>query len=256
MRRSRVLLLLIACCVLFGCAGNGYAPVDYRGERGSGATSGKPPAAGTHRVRSGDTLYSIAFQHNLRYQAVAAWNGIHSPYLIRVGQVLRLNPPGRTKGQKAPVQRKGPTRTDASKPAQASTKPKPRARARKTGSVTWFWPTAGRVSKTFSRRGGGKKGVGIRGRAGQAVKAAAGGRVVYAGSGVVGYGKLLIVKHNATYLSAYGHNNKLLVQEGARVPQGQVIAEMGSTGAKSPMLHFEIRKHGKPVDPLRYLPKR
>ena len=225
-----------------------------------------------HRVKRGDTLHSIAFEYGLSYQEIAAWNGIRPPYLIRTGRSLRLTPPARSVKGGAVVESR--TRsglswdTDAARSRAAGTqKPakiasrgdtrKPASiREKRMESLAWSWPTSGRVGKRFSRRASGKKGIGIRGKAGQAVRSAAAGNVVYAGSGLVGYGKLIIVRHNAVYLSAYGHNSKLLAREGERVRAGQRIAEMGSTGTKSPMLHFEIRKYGKPVNPLRYLPKK
>ena len=242
---------------LCACGGDYYAPVESR------------QAPAEHHVKRGDTLHSIAFEYGLSYQEIAAWNGIRSPDLIRVGQVLRLTP---ARSSKVGAVVESRTRsglswdTDAARNRTAGTK-KPvgntaRKDDRKSGSMrerrmeslVWSWPTAGRVGKRFSRRSSGKKGIEIRGKAGQAVKSAAAGKVVYAGSGLVGYGKLIIVRHNAVYLSAYGHNSKLLAREGERVRAGRKIAEMGSTGTKSPMLHFEIRKYGKPVNPLRYLP--
>nr|WP_255722110.1 peptidoglycan DD-metalloendopeptidase family protein [Ectothiorhodospira lacustris] len=125
-----------------------------------------------------------------------------------------------------------------------------------TGPLVWQWPTEGQVVRRFDAQGTGKKGIAITGQRGQPVRAAAPGRVVYSGSGLVGYGKLIIIKHNDSYLSAYGHNEKILVNEGATVSAGQQIALLGDTGTDRPMLHFEIREDGKPVDPLRYIPDR
>lgn len=123
-------------------------------------------------------------------------------------------------------------------------------------NIRWRWPTSGRVVRRFSEAGGGKPGIDIRGRPGQAVKATADGKVVYSGNGLKGYGELVIIKHNETFLSAYAHNRKRVVKEGAIVRGGQKIAELGNTGTSVPVLHFEIRKNGKPVDPLKYLPKK
>ena len=120
----------------------------------------------------------------------------------------------------------------------------------------WQWPASGPILRRFDGEASGKKGISIGGTHGNQVRAAAAGRVVYAGSGLVGYGRLIILKHNDTYLSAYGHNRDLFVQEGAEVRAGQVIADMGSSGTNRIQLHFEIRRNGKPVDPLRYLPRR
>ncbi len=122
-------------------------------------------------------------------------------------------------------------------------------------SMEWAWPTQGKVSAGFSETGG-SKGVDILGQAGQPVLAAAPGKVVYSGSGLRGYGKLVIIKHNKTYLSAYAHNSQILVKEGQDVVKGQKIAEMGNTDTDKTKLHFEIRKLGKPVDPARYLPEK
>jgi len=123
-------------------------------------------------------------------------------------------------------------------------------------NVRWHWPHGGTVIAGYSTSGKVNKGIDIAGKPGDAVKAAANGNVVYAGSGLLGYGNLIIVNHNEHYLSAYAHNRKILVQEGEDVKAGQVIAELGSTGTDKPMLHFEIRKNGNPVDPSRYLPRR
>ncbi|MGB0712727.1 MAG: peptidoglycan DD-metalloendopeptidase family protein, partial [Gammaproteobacteria bacterium] len=277
--------LLISVLVLAGCANeHGLAPVDFRGEKGSGGDVWREPvvSGASHKVVRGDTLYSIAFQHNLNYQELAAWNGIGPPYLIRVGEVLRLSRGGAAarsgggSGASAQASAAGSVSKSTTKRSSAAsgTKNKPASATssvartpgtsrsassgvpRGTGPVSWRWPTSGRVIRGFSRKDIAKKGIGIAGKAGQKITAAGAGKVVYAGSGLVGYGKLLIIKHNSAYLSAYAHNNKLLVSEGAWVKRGQAIAEMGSSGTSRPMLHFEIRKHGKPVNPLRYLPKR
>ena len=139
-----------------------------------------------------------------------------------------------------------PTKTKKAQPQVTKTLPTVRV-------GEWRWPTRGKVIGAFGRSG--RKGIDVAGRFGQPVVAAAGGKVVYSGGGLIGYGELIIVKHNKQYLSAYAHNSKLLVQEGAIVKGGQRIAEMGRTGADQVKLHFEIRRNGKPVDPIRYLPK-
>ena len=211
-----------------------------------------------HKVLKGETLYSIAYQHGLDYRELAAWNRISKPYTIYPGQRLQL------KGPKVPV--KARTTATASPKKRAGTKqPAPTARkktaapkkskASKPVKHAWVWPTRGRVIQKYSPKGRGNKGIDIAGKAGQPILAASSGKVVYSGDGLPGYGNLIIVKHNEQYLSAYAHNRKLLVREGRAVTRGQKIAEMGSTGARSPRLHFEIRRHGKPVNPLRYLPR-
>jgi lipoprotein NlpD len=137
-------------------------------------------------------------------------------------------------------------------PELAATASRASGAARTVGGIAWQWPAQGRVESADSVLG--ERGINIFGARGQSVRAAAAGRIVYSGSGLVGYGKLIIIEHNDTYLSAYAHNDKLLVAEGARVVGGQQIAEMGSTGARQVMLHFEIRRGGKPVPPLEFLP--
>jgi len=195
-----------------------------------------------YHVRRGDTLYSIAWQHGLSVDQLAGMNAIRKPYTIYTGQRLRVRP-----GSTPPPVRSAPaTRTAAAKPA-----PKLPAVVKH-----WVWPTQGRVSNGYRPSGTGKKGIDISGKKGQPVKAAAAGKVVYSGSGLVGYGRIIIIKHNETLLSAYGHNSKLLVSEGEYVKAGQVIANMGSSGTDRTRLYFEIRKNGKPVNPLRYLPNR
>lgn len=200
-----------------------------------------------HVVRSGDTLFSIAWGAGVDYRALARWNGIRSPYVIKPGQRIKLTPPARSysKNTVPPV----PTNKPASSPPKSGTA---------TASVSkkgWIWPVEGPILAKFSTRSG-RKGIDIGGANGRGVRAAAGGRVVYAGSGLRGYGKLIIVKHDEVYLSAYAHNSKLLVQDGTSVKKGQQIALMGDTGTDRVKLHFEIRRQGKPVDPLKFLPKR
>lgn len=207
--------------------------------------------AGMHVVRRGDTLFSIAWQQGLDYQTVAVWNGIRPPYIIYPGQKLRLYPPNRT-----------PRPAPSTRARQGTVSVPNAAIGRSTPTtgmdipVHWQWPATGPILRGFDGATSGKKGIGIGGTHGNQVRAAAAGRVVYAGSGLVGYGRLIILKHNDTYLSAYGHNRDLLVQEGDEVRAGQVIAAMGSSGTNRIQLHFEIRRNGKPVDPLRYLPRR
>jgi len=199
-------------------------------------------------VEKGDTLYSIAWDAGVDYRALARWNEIPPPYVIQPGQRLRLRPrPGQRRTVAAPSP---PADTARSAPApEPRSEPAPSAGA----APAWIWPTRGPVLRGFSPERA-SPGIDIGGEAGQAIQSAAGGRVVYSGDGLRGYGKLIIVKHNDTFLSAYAHNEKLLVAEGEQVTQGQPIAEMGDTGADRVKLHFEIRKRGNAVDPLQYLP--
>lgn len=211
-----------------------------------------------HKVLKGETLYSIAYQHGLDYRELAAWNRIAKPYTIYPGQRLRLKGPKVTLGTRTTAAASPKKRTNAKPPPPATRKKTVAAKppkASRPAKHTWIWPIRGKVIQKYSSKGRGNKGIDIAGKVGQPVLAASSGKVVYSGNGLPGYGNLIIVKHSDQYLSAYAHNRKLLVQEGRSVTRGQKIAELGSTGARSPRLHFEIRRHGKPVNPLRYLPK-
>ncbi|WP_445354779.1 peptidoglycan DD-metalloendopeptidase family protein [Microbulbifer sp. EKSA008] len=216
-----------------------------------------------HTVGKGDTLYSIAWRYGKDFRQLAAINGIRSPYQIYPGQRIRLTGSVPTKStastqkkQKAPVARAKPKTTQTTT-AKKSLTPSPKRQStasRRSGSVNWRWPAKGKVISHFRSGDPLRKGVDIAGEKGESVLAAADGTVIYAGSALRGYGKLLIVKHNEVYLSAYAHNHRLLVKEGSRVKAGQRIAELGSSGTDRNKLHFEIRKNGQPVDPLAYLP--
>jgi lipoprotein NlpD len=304
---------------------NGALPPSMPGAPGDAARAGE--AAPSYTVKPGDTLYKIALDHGLDYRELAAWNNIENVNVIRVGQVLRLSPPGEapvaTAGEggvtTAPL-RSGPPVSGApagapgitvtpGAPATPGATPPPTAAAQgnlKTSPkaikqpysdqavrdltlaatavpappseairpapspdarpepraapddgdddrLDWLWPAKGKVVAGFSETAN-LKGIDIAGREGDAVVASAPGKVVYAGSGLRGYGKLIIIKHNKTYLSAYAHNKEILVKEGEQVKKGQRIAEMGSSDADQVKLHFEIRRLGKPMDPARYLP--
>lgn len=254
-------LLLILGLTACGGGGRAVAPV---GAYDSSKPRKISPAPSSYTVRKGDTLYSISWRYGMDYKEVARINGIRSPYTIYVGQKLRFKAPART--ATAPVSRPQPK---AVKPAPApkatspapKTKPatKPAANEPKfvgNQNLQWRWPTSGRVVSTYSDSSPGRKGINIAGKAGQPIIAAASGKVVYSGNGLPRYGNLLIIKHNDVYLSAYAHSEKLLVKEGEVVNAGQKIALMGRTGTQRDQLHFEIRRNGKPVDPMRFLPKR
>ena len=204
-------------------------------------------------VRRGDTLYAIARVNNISPQDLAAWNRLPPPYTIYPGQSLKLYPPGGGGG--TVVTRPGST---AVVPPPSSTgtvaRPPVAAPTPVSSGFNWRWPAEGAVVSRFVVGETTKQGVDIAGSSGQAVRAAADGVVVYSGAGLVGYGELIIIKHNEQWLSAYGHNRKRLVNEGQNVKAGEQIAEMGRSGAARDMLHFEIRYNGKPVDPLLYLP--
>jgi lipoprotein NlpD len=204
-----------------------------------------PSSGPAHVVRAGDTLYKIAFQYNLRQADLVRWNGLRDPDTIYVGQRIRLSPPsGGATAARAPQASttRGAARRAARAPAPPADPP-----------PVWAWPTDGPVVMSFGSRNGIATGIGIGGRVGQRVVAAAAGHVVYAGSGLAGYGQLLIVRHNNTYLTAYGHLDSLLVAEGQDVARGQAVAEMGTGPERQARLHFEVRRNGTPVDPLRLL---
>ncbi len=265
---------LLCMAVMAGCASpppGGVQVVDRSGNRpvASVAQSRQPVTSGQYVVRRGDTLYSIAFRFGWDWKALAARNGIVEPYLIRVGQIIRFDGPQPTRPAQvasAPVPAPAPAPRPIQTPQPVAKQPPPapiRTSPASTPQVPvqrsasgWIWPVQGAVISRFSSNGSLNKGIDIAGELGQPVSAASDGSVVYAGSGLRGYGELLIIKHSDTYVSAYGHNRRLLVQEGQKVKAGQTIAEMGSTGTDRVKLHFEIRRQGKPVDPLQYLPRR
>ena len=285
MRRAGywLLLALLSAIVLSGCANkNRPAPVEDRSPNAARApakmvasadNAGKP---GYYSVKSGDTLIRIGMDNGQSWRDIARWNNIENPNLIETGQVLRVTPPeetgvvvrpvsstnvvtspapANTASATAPASNTATVRPPASaaNPPHAST---PTNNLANTDSaedtVSFQWPTRGNVLAGFDEVK--NKGIDIAGKAGDPVLAAADGKVVYAGSGLRGYGNLVILKHNNTYLTAYAHNQSLLVKEDQAIKRGQKIAEMGNSDADQVKLHFEIRRQGKPVDPAKYLP--
>ena len=210
-----------------------------------GSTSSWQDAPQTHIVRRGETLFSIAWRYGKNPIDVARWNRLGDGSLIFPGQVLRLTP---TSGDAS--------RTTASRQPTTRREPKPLPEIPAQPSPKWSWPTNGRINVDFGAKPGTGTGVLINGKAGQAIYAAASGRVVYAGGGLIGYGKLIILKHNDTYLSAYGYNASLLVKEDEQIEKGQRIATMGEGPERKPRLHFEIRRNGQPVNPRQHLSPR
>ena len=207
-----------------------------------GACASKPPRSGTYVVKRGDTLYSIASKHRVSYKDLARWNGIGRDYVIYPGQVLKLNRSAKVPASataRTPVPRTLPTLPPAP-----------------TGPpIHWQWPVdQGRAVLTTRPNGG--QGLTIEGNAGQDIRAASEGRVVYTGKGLLGYGQLVIIKHSETYLTAYGHTQAVSVREGDAVSAGQRIATMGNGPQGTPMLYFEIRVNGTPSNPLSLLPQR
>jgi lipoprotein NlpD len=252
----RKVVVLLASTVLAACGNSGIkAPV------GHFSSNHSPHQSGYHVVGEGETLYAIAWHHGLDYRKLAAWNDIRAPYTIFPGQRLRLV--ARTGGHHRAQPRKAPQRAPSaprSKESRTESGPTiPRVSGHRTTEppgddvLRWQWPAAGRVVNSFDDAE--QKGIDIGGRLGQSICAAAHGHVVYSGGGLRGYGKLIIIKHNSRFISAYAHNNNALVVEGDYVVGGQRIAEMGRTRSGQAMLHFEIRRDGRPVNPMRYLPR-
>lgn len=270
------------------------APVEVRGTQGTATSApaaavvrpmpgaenaGKP---GYYTVQAGDTLFRIALDSGQTWRDLQAWNNLANPNVIEVGQVLRVIPPA--PASTAPVVAASPVSgtgvttvpvtttavvsrpltatgtgtstgtATAAAPAPAAAPAAPPAPAASADAVDFVWPAQGAVIAAFDEAK--NKGVSIGGKIGDPVLAAADGRVVYAGAGLRGYGNLIILKHNNTFLTAYAHNQSLLVREDQTVRQGQRIAEMGSSDTDRVKLHFEVRRNGKPVDPVAYLPKR
>jgi lipoprotein NlpD len=294
MRTARALALLTAALLLAACGHSRVVKREGAGSAPTAQRAVQPaPRDGQYRVRAGDTLYGIAFRHGLDYREVAGWNRIGAPYTIYPGQTLRLVPPGRrtaagpsVTGMPAPRPAAGnagfqpvtpaprPVAPTAGNPVKPPVATPPAATAAGAGTVQgtpvvvpsapivpatvsadgWRWPTRGQLIGRFAAGDPKRQGIDIAGTAGQPVLAAADGVVVYSGAGLVGYGELIIVKHSDEWLSAYAHNRLRLVGEGTAVTAGQQIAELGRSGTSRDMLHFEVRRNGKPVDPLTVLP--
>jgi lipoprotein NlpD len=276
-------LALLSAWVLAGCANkNRPAPVEDRSPNAirtpakmvaGSDNAGKP---GYYSVKSGDTLIRIGMDNGQSWRDIARWNNIENPNLIETGQVLRVVPPEESGVVVRPVSSTNIVTSPAPSPAASSpapavnvasvkqpvssaTTPTPSSPANNLTTadspeeaVSFQWPTRGNVLAGFDEVK--NKGLDIAGKAGDPVLAAADGKVVYAGSGLRGYGNLVIIKHNNTYLTAYAHNQSLLVKEDQAIKRGQKIAEMGNSDADQVKLHFEIRRQGKPVDPAKYLP--
>jgi lipoprotein YgeR len=221
------------------------------------ACGSAPVGPGFYRVERGDTVSKVARANRTSVQSIARWNNLADPNAIEVGQVLRVAPPaGSSTASSSPSSSSPPARSGSSAGGtSADTAPAVSGGAIKPAtSISLIWPTQGAVIRGFD--GKSSKGIDIGGTPGTQIVAAAPGTVVYAGNGLRGYGNLLIVKHNADYLTAYAHNRALLVKEGQSVTQGQPIAEMGDSDTNRVMLHFELRYKGSSIDPSRYLPAR
>ncbi|WP_341904964.1 peptidoglycan DD-metalloendopeptidase family protein [Polaromonas sp. YR568] len=262
---------LLAAALLAGCGARGsMAPVEDRGtgmpRQGAGAVdtgnvkqlpgfenAGKP---GYYAVRPGDTLIRIGLDNGQNWRDIVRWNNLENPNIIEVGQVLRVVPPNENTAVVTRPVTSGTVNSTNQAPAQAApaSNPPPAQPAAPSGDedLAWIWPAQGTLLAGFDEAK--NKGFDISGKAGDPVVASADGRVVYAGAGLRGYGNLIILKHNNTFLTAYAHNQTLLVKEDQSVKRGQKIAEMGNSDTDRVKLHFEIRRQGKPVDPAKYLP--
>jgi lipoprotein NlpD len=250
---ARVLAAVAAMVMLAGCSST---VIREGGARTTPRVSTPKPGASVV-VRRGDNLYRLAINNGISPLDLAMWNRIPPPYTIYPGQRLRLYPEGGGRSIAASAATRPPA-TGTSRPPVRPTQapPQPASPPPSVSAVNWRWPADGQIVGSYAAGQPTRQGIDIAGKAGQPVRAAADGVVVYSGAGLVGYGELIIVKHDEQWLSAYGHNRARLVNEGARVSAGQQIAEMGRTGAARDMLHFEIRYNGKPVDPQSYLPRR
>ncbi len=275
---SRFWLAALTLLVLAGCTSSprAPAPVETRGASTRMSAPAAAPAAetvkvmpgaenagkpGYYTVQRGDTLTRIALDHGHSWRDLASWNNLPNAHLIEVGQVLRVAPPGATVEASGvvvqPIGGSAEVATSAKPAAAPAPAPAPTSASAPSANdegLGFAWPASGTVVAGFDEAK--NKGLDIAGKAGDPVLAAADGQVVYAGAGLRGYGNLIILKHNNTFLTAYAHNQALLVKEDQKVRKGQKIAEMGKTDADRVKLHFEIRRQGKPVDPAKYLPAR
>ena len=274
-----LILLIISSFVLAGCSTR-QAPAPVVESRSTVSLQKQTPASiksASYTVRKGETLYSIAWRANSDVRTIAKLNKLLPPYRIFPGQKLKISEnsskASRNKtSAKNSTKSSGTTTNKGHKKAVATTKKQEYGKPASGQKISkkpvapttnfsqkikrWLWPAKGKLIATFSTAPQGNKGIDIAGKRGDRIKAAADGKVVYAGSALRGYGKLIIVKHNDDYLSAYAHNDELLVKEQQSVKAGDVIAKMGDTDAQRVMLHFEVRFRGKSVNPLKYLPKR
>lgn len=223
----------------------------------------------TYKVQKGDTLFAVAFYSGNDYRDIAKYNNIESPFSIYPGQILRLTPPSNNKLANKNRDKKpkpiantkvvvDPNKTQeyGKREHQEKSKQSIKPSHNPNNSVAWIWPAAGESTSAVVGSDGSNRGVDIKGRLRSPIYAAASGKVVYAGNALKGYGNLVIIKHNNDLLSAYAHNDTILVSEQTYVKQGQDIATMGRTDASEVMLHFEIRRKGKSLDPFKFLPTR
>ena len=286
-RAALILSVALATAMLASCASKSRAPIEDRSAGTARSSTSHSPSSGsngpvvprpaldpsisTYTVQRGDTLFRIALDSGQAWRDVVLWNNLEDPNKLEVGQVLRVKPPEsvaqslpvkpgsvdvNASGVPAPVLAT-PQTPAAAAPARAAapvaTNPVP-GTGRNEDEVVFSWPVTGAILEPFSESK--NKGVDIAGKLGDPVFAAAEGTVVYAGSGLRGYGNLIIIKHNNTYLTAYAHNQSLAVKEQQVVKKGQRIAQMGQSDADRVKLHFEVRRQGKPIDPIKMLPEK
>ncbi len=271
--------LMAVLLIAAGCGSRSptHAPVEDRGTFGARPVPGAVDAGtkqlpgfenagkpGYYTVKPGDTMIRIGLENGQNWRDIVRWNNLENPNIIEVGQVLRVVPPvessavvtrpvtsGSAAASSTPAQAASAAKP-ATAPAAAAAAASPTPAPTGDEDIAWIWPAQGAMLAGFDEAK--NKGLDIAGKPGDAVMASADGRVVYAGAGLRGYGNLIILKHNNTFLTAYAHNQTLLVKEDQSVKKGQKIAEMGNSDADRVKLHFEIRRQGKPVDPAKYLP--
>lgn len=293
--KQNIILPLAVTMLLFACSHHAPAPVIDLSASGNSKNADKYANRDnrnrklirlekqTHLVKPGDTLFSIAWRYSLDYKSLAKVNHLKA-YRIYPGQQLKLTPENKNNERvfssesllaainkeilNKPVKASKQTKTERTANHKVTSKKKPKSRSSRVANHRklnkknahssikhWIWPVNGKIINHFSTRSNQNKGLDIAGKIGTPVRATAKGKVVYSGSGLRGYGRLVIIKHNDNYLSAYAHNKKIHVEENEFVKAGQRIADLGSSGSDREKLHFEIRYKGKPVDPLNYLPK-
>lgn len=262
------------CLLLTGCS---YEVLHYPTQNSSTSAANSVgvssiPTSGLYSVQSGDTLFSIAFRYGLDYRELAKFNRINPPYTIYPQQKIQLGSLAKPSSvivdnvepntevivkQTVPIAQTGKAAPTSGAVIVSEKTPKSTAKDKKDEKIlgNWSWPVDGKVTRGFSNAGVSSKGIDIRAELGALVKAAADGTVVYAGSGLIGYGNLVIVKHNDVYLSAYAYNERILVKEQQSVRVGDSLAVIGGKGNDRPLLHFEVRRDGRPIDPLDVLPK-
>jgi lipoprotein NlpD len=252
---SKYLLLLLAMASLVMNAGCSTTPrtkpatvVDRSGGNSSATSEATPP--GYYRVKRGDTLARIALDNGQSPRDLVQWNNLSNPNLIEVDDLILVKPPANSKITVKPIPKTASDIPKADTQRLEDSKAEPAKEIVAEPGIRLSWPAKGKVTEDFSEK---TKGIDIAGKLGEPVTAASEGKVVYAGNSLRGYGNLVIIKHDNTYLTAYAHNRTLSVKEGDSVKKGQKIAEMGDTDATSVKLHFELRVNGKPVNPTPYL---